>query len=132
VPQESPFMPPELPLRLKETPPILPTPLYDKLKTNVAQDLIQLSAKRFPENSTIFPSRQDVEQYLVSYADDFRHLIKFSPQVDDILLRQENGKDQWDMRVSSTITGEPTTSTFDGYDYYSHLFMRPELPFQGI
>jgi cation diffusion facilitator CzcD-associated flavoprotein CzcO len=128
VPQESPFVPPESPIRPKKTPPIFPTPLYDKLNTNVPRDLIQLSAKKFREDSTVFPSRQDIEEYLGSYADSFRHLIKFSTQVEDIRLRQEKGKDQWDVETSSTITGESTTATFDAVIVASGHFSTPYIP----
>ncbi len=128
VPQESPFVPPEPPIRWKGAPPTFPTPLYDKLNTNVTRDLIQLSAQRFRDDSTVFPSRQDIEEYLVSYADNFRHLIKFSTQVDDIRLRQENGKDQWDVEASSTITRESSTATFDAVIVASGHFSTPYLP----
>lgn len=128
VPQESPFVPPEPPFRPKKTPPIFPTPLYDKLNTNVTRDLIQLSGKKFRQDSTVFPSRQDIEEYLVSYADRFRHLIKFSTQVQEIRLRQEAGKDQWDIESSSTITGESTTATFDAVIVASGHFSTPYIP----
>jgi cation diffusion facilitator CzcD-associated flavoprotein CzcO len=128
VPQESPFVPPEPPIRSNGTPPIFPTPLYDKLNTNVVRDLIQLSGLKFREDSTIFPSRQDIEEYLVRYASSYRHLIKFSTQVDDISLRQENGKDQWDVETSSTITGKSTIATFDAVIIASGHFSTTYIP----
>jgi cation diffusion facilitator CzcD-associated flavoprotein CzcO len=128
VPQESPFVPPDPPLRSKRTPPIFPTPLYDKLNSNVCRDLIQLSALKFREDSTIFLSRQDIEEYLVRYASSYRHLIKFSTQADDISLRQENGKDQWDVETSSTITGESTIATFDAVIIASGHFSTTYIP----
>ncbi|KAN0105954.1 FAD/NAD(P)-binding domain containing protein [Hyaloscypha variabilis] len=112
VPQESPFVPAEPPIRPKETPPIFPTPLYDVLNTNVPRDLIQLSGKKFREDSTVFPSRQDIEEYLVK----------------DIRLRREKGKDQWDVETSSTITGESTTATFDAVIVASGHFSTPYIP----
>jgi len=128
VPQETPFVPPEPPVRPKKTPPIFPTPLYDTLNTNVVRDLIHLSGQEFRQDSTIFPSRQDIEEYLVRYAESSRHLIKFSTQVDDIRLRNENGKDQWDVETSSIVTGKSTTATFDAVIVASGHFSTPYLP----
>ena len=128
VPQESPFVPPEPPIRPEKTPPVFPTPVYDELNTNVTRDLIQFSAQKFREDLTIFPSRQDIEEYLISYADKFRHLIKFSTQVKGIRLRRAGGKDQWDVETSSTVTGESTTKTFDAVVVASGHFSTPYIP----
>ncbi len=113
VPQVDAFCPPDPPIRPTGTPPIFPTPMYDLLHTNIPRALMQFSDLPFSDDSLIFPSRQHVEEYLVKYTEGIRHLIRFSTQVEDIRLRQENGRDQWDLDTSSTITGESTTTTYD-------------------
>ncbi|KAH8891186.1 FAD/NAD(P)-binding domain-containing protein [Thozetella sp. PMI_491] len=128
VPQVSPFIQPDPPIRPDGVPPIFPTPLYDKLNTNVTRDLIHLSALPFRKDSAIFPSRQHVGQYLVRYADAIRHLIKLSTQVKDIRLRVENGKDQWDLESTSTVTGKSTTTTYDAIVVASGHYSTTYIP----
>ncbi len=79
-------------------PPLFPGPMYDDLHTNIPHTLMQFSDLPFPASKkgeeegedgkgagcTIFPHREVVQEYLVEYARDVRHLIKFSTQVVDI------------------------------------------------
>ncbi|KAK0636345.1 hypothetical protein B0T17DRAFT_78542 [Bombardia bombarda] len=127
VPQVSVDCPPDPPLRPKDTPPVFPTPMYEVLHTNIPRSLMQFSDLPLPQDSLIFPSRQDVQAYLVKYAADIRHLIRFSTQVQDVRLRQDNGRDQWDVDVLSLETGEVDTTTYDAVvvasGHYSITYM---------
>ncbi|KAL2023843.1 hypothetical protein VTK56DRAFT_1110 [Thermocarpiscus australiensis] len=114
VPQVNPYCPPDPPLRSQgEEAPIFPSPMYDVLHTNIPRDLMGFSDFPMPKDLLIFPSREDVQNYLVEYARDIRHLIKFSTQVKDIRLRQTEGKDQWDVDTLCLRTGKTSSATYD-------------------
>ncbi|KAK5656312.1 hypothetical protein OQA88_4692 [Cercophora sp. LCS_1] len=127
VPQESAFTPPDPPLRPEGAPPTFPSPMYDLLHTNIPHRLMQFSDLSFPENSLIFPSRDFVQNYLVKYSDEVRHIIKFSSQVKDIRIRQVNGRDQWDVDILFLETDRTTTSVYDAVvvasGHYSVTYM---------
>ena len=128
VPQTSAFCPPDPPLRPKETPPVFPSPMYQVLHTNIPRSLMQFSDLAFPTDSLIFPSRERVQEYLVDYARDIRHLIRFSTQVLDVRLRQVDGKDQWDIDVLDLTTGEVTSSTHNAVVVSSGHFSVTYIP----
>ncbi|KAK3685539.1 FAD/NAD(P)-binding domain-containing protein [Podospora appendiculata] len=129
VPQVSASCPPDPPLQPKETPPVFPTPMYEVLHTNIPRALMRFSDAPFPQDSLIFPSREVVQAYLVDYAKDIRHLIKFSTQVEDIRVRQDDdGRDQWDVDVVSLETGQTATITYDAVVVASGHYSAPYLP----
>ncbi|KXX77578.1 Thiol-specific monooxygenase [Madurella mycetomatis] len=130
VPQESADCAPDPPLRHPGgDAPVFASPMYDLLHTNIPRGLMPFSDLAFPENTLIFPSRQDVQDYLVQYAKDIRHLIQFSTQVKDIRLRQEGeaGKDQWDVDVVCLRTSKVSSATFDAVvvasGHYSTIYL---------
>lgn len=127
VPQVSPFTPPDPPLRPDDSAPVFPSPVYETLHTNIPRGLMPFSDLGFPDDSLIFPSRQEVQEYLVEYSQDIRHLIKFSSQVQDVRLRPVDGRDQWDVDVLSLETGTVSTATYDAVvvasGHYSVTYM---------
>jgi cation diffusion facilitator CzcD-associated flavoprotein CzcO len=125
VPQVSAFAAPDPPVRT--SPRVLATPMYDVLHTNIPWPLMKYSDLDFPKDSLIFPSREAVQDYLVGYSKDIRHLIQFGQLVDDVRLRREGGRDQWDVEVRSTTDGSSQTSTYDAVvvasGHYSTIFI---------
>lgn len=114
VPQVSADCPPDPPLPFQEKEaPIFPSPMYDVLHTNIPRDLMRYTDLPIREDTLIFPSREDVQEYVVTYAKDIRHLIRFSTQVKDIRLRAVNGRDQWDVDTVCLLTGKATSATYD-------------------
>ena len=128
VPQVSPFCPPDPPVRPSSAaPPVFPSPMYEMLHTNIPGPLMRYSDLAFPRDSTIFPSRGAVQDYLVEYSNDIRQLIQFSTRITDIRLREENGRDQWDVDAVSTESGSLQTATYDAVvvasGHYSTIFI---------
>ncbi|OIW29980.1 FAD/NAD(P)-binding domain-containing protein [Coniochaeta ligniaria NRRL 30616] len=125
VPQVSAFAPPDPPVRI--APRVLATPMYDVLHTNIPRHLMKYSDLDFPKDALIFPSREDVQDYLIKYSQDVRHIISFNSQINDVRLRQEEGKDRWDVEVRSTKDGCLHTRTFDAVvvasGHYSTVFI---------
>jgi cation diffusion facilitator CzcD-associated flavoprotein CzcO len=126
VPQVSADCPPDPPLQ-DEAAPVFPSPMYEVLHTNIPRALMRYSDLAIPDDSLIFPSRKDVQGYVAEYAKDIRHLIQFSTQVNDVRLRQIQGKDRWDVDVVSLQTGEASSATYDAVvvasGHYSVTYM---------
>ncbi|KAI0380769.1 FAD/NAD(P)-binding domain-containing protein [Hypomontagnella monticulosa] len=109
--------------------PLFPSPMYDDLHTNIPHTLMKYSDLGFPEGCEIFPTREAVQEYLVEYAKDIRHLIKFSTQVTDIRLRQdEQGRDQWDVSTTDLLSGKETQETYDAVVVASGHYSTPYIP----
>jgi cation diffusion facilitator CzcD-associated flavoprotein CzcO len=114
VPQVTADCPPDPPLPFQgDKAPIFPSPMYEVLHTNIPRALMEYSDLRIRGDSLIFPARQDIQNYVVEYAKDIRHLIQFSIQVKDIRLRVVDGKDQWDVDTECLLTGKTTSATYD-------------------
>ena len=105
VPQTNPHLPPEEPTwpendegreaecKLVKQP-IFVSPMYDRLETNIPHTLMAYSDDLSFEDNQLFPSREDVLQYLKDYARDVRHLIKFQTQVTEV-HRDESSNNAW-------------------------------------
>ncbi|KAK2623654.1 hypothetical protein QTJ16_006835 [Diplocarpon rosae] len=129
VPQTTPWVPLERPSWPKEAPaPIFSNPMYEKLNTNIPKCLMQYSDQEFLSESTLFPSRQDVQSYLIKYSQDIRHMIFFSTQVEDVSLSHENGKDLWTLIAKSTVTGEQKTKKYDAVVVANGHYSVPWIP----
>lgn len=109
-------------------PPKYTTAMYERLHANIPKTLMQYHDQPFPEDSWIFPSREDIFQYVVRYAEEVRHLIKFCFQVDKVSLRQEDGRDQWDVQAASTVTDETFLGTFDAVVVANGHYSTPFIP----
>ncbi|KAI0593083.1 hypothetical protein F4775DRAFT_579592 [Biscogniauxia sp. FL1348] len=145
VPQTDAFVPVEEPVYPDtgasngkgKTAPVFPSPMYDDLHTNIPHTLMQYSDLNFPAGCEIYPSREVVQEYLVEYAKEVRHLIKFSTQVEDIALRtipitSASGKprtqDQWDVRAKDLLSGETSLQTYDAVVVASGHYTTPYIP----
>ncbi|PHH64975.1 hypothetical protein CDD81_3612 [Ophiocordyceps australis] len=129
VPQEDPFQPPDSPILCptSETPLFL-TPMYSDLHANIPSTLMKFSDQSFPEDSNIFPSRQDIQTYLLNYAQDVRSLIKFCFQVVSLSLVQQNGKDSWQLQARSTIDGQVIDAIYDAVVIANGHYNLPFIP----
>ncbi|TPX09648.1 uncharacterized protein E0L32_009121 [Thyridium curvatum] len=130
IPQENAFCPPDPPITSNPPgePPVFPTPMYGLLHTNIPKRLMQFQDQDFEKDSLIFPAREDVEAYLIKYSQDVRHLIRFSTQVNDVLLQNVDAADQWEVFSESLVSGERTTETFDAVVVASGHYSVPFLP----
>ncbi|KAE8441528.1 hypothetical protein EG329_004874 [Mollisiaceae sp. DMI_Dod_QoI] len=129
VPQTTPHVPPEKPIWPKDaTAPIFSNPMYERLNTNIPKNLMQFSDQDFPSESLLYPTRQDVQEYIVKYSQDIRHLIHFSKQVEDIALTQVDGWDRWTLTAKSTITEEKSRREYDAIVAANGHYSVPWIP----
>lgn len=114
APQTDPFFPPDAPLPARPGhAPVFPSPLYERLHSNIPGSLMSYSDKSFLADSCVFPSRGDIQQYLLEYAEDVRHLIRFCFQVTALSCSQVDGHDRWRLTARSTLTDEVVDDAYD-------------------
>jgi cation diffusion facilitator CzcD-associated flavoprotein CzcO len=129
VPQTTPRVPPEKPIWPKDgAAPIFSNPMYERLNTNIPKPLMQFSDLNFPPESLIFPTRQDVQEYLIKYSQDVRHLISFSTQVEDISYTRVNDNDRWTLIAKSTVTEEKSCHEYDAIVVSNGHYSVPWIP----
>lgn len=125
VPSTSPNVPLDKPIWPEGSKaPIFSNPMYEHLNTNIPKGIMGFSDLSFPSDSLLFPTRQDVQSYLVQYSQDIRHLISFSTQVDDVRL-VGNG---WELTSKSTISGESKKHNYDAIVVSSGHYSVPFIP----
>ncbi|KAG6013751.1 hypothetical protein E4U54_006370 [Claviceps lovelessii] len=129
IPQTSPFYPPDKARRVgHDGIPIFPSPMYDQLHANLPKTLMQFSDLDFAHESGVFPSRQDIQKYIVAYSQDVRDLIKFCTQVTHVQLRVEGDDDRWLVEARSTLSGEVLRETFDAVVVANGHYATPFVP----
>ncbi|PQE07011.1 Thiol-specific monooxygenase protein [Rutstroemia sp. NJR-2017a BBW] len=86
------------------------------------------SDQAFKAESLLFPTREDVQEYLIRYSQDVRHLISFSTQVQNISYEDNNGFDAWKVTSKSTITSQERTTTYDAVIVANGHYSVPFIP----
>ena len=106
------------------------SPLYDYLETNIPKGLMAYSDKPFPDDSPLFPSHQEVLQYLEEYAEEVKHLIHFNHQVRDVNLDDysSTGHDVWRVEVEDLNTGSVSSDLYDAVVVANGHYTVPSLP----
>lgn len=129
VPQTTPMVPLDEPARpVGANAPLFSNPMYDRLNTNIPKSLMQYSDQDFLPESLLFPTREDVQDYLIRYSQDVRHLIKFSTQVEDLSLSRVNDQDLWSLTVRSTIIGKAMKAEYDAVVIANGHYSVPFIP----
>ncbi|KAI1367580.1 hypothetical protein F5Y08DRAFT_326638 [Xylaria arbuscula] len=134
----------------EKQPPIFPSPMYDYLHTNIPHTLMRYSDLGFTadgkgkgkgthEGCEIFPSRQVVQEYLLRYARDVRHLVRFSTQVTGVSLQQpilsdaQDGakskiREKWTIRSTNLLTDVARVEDYDAVVVASGHYSTPFIP----
>lgn len=120
VPQTSPEVGFEKPLPLDQSngSPVILSPIYERLVTNIPKTLMQYPHRSFPSKVQLFPTHRQTQKYLEEYAQEFLPLIKFGTQVIGVEFlgsKSEAGveKDQWKVRTKQIKTQEESVDTYD-------------------
>ncbi|KAK2602819.1 hypothetical protein N8I77_009324 [Diaporthe amygdali] len=129
VPQVSPFCPPDAPVKEPNgNAPVFASPMYQLLNTNIPWTIMKYGDQDFPHEGLIFPSRQVVQEYLVQYSQDVRHLVRFSTQVKTVSLRREGDHDRWDIETENLLDGQKSKDTFDAVVVANGHYATPFIP----
>ncbi|KAI1117162.1 hypothetical protein F5Y14DRAFT_439299 [Nemania sp. NC0429] len=140
--------------RRERRPPVFPNPMYDDLHTNIPHTLMRYSDLAFAtadgrgegkgkekgthEGCEIFPPRQVVQEYLVQYARDVRHLVRFSTRVTDVSLQQTPPssstpgqpriREKWAVRSTNLLTDASRVETYDALVVATGHYSAPYIP----
>ncbi|KAM0257418.1 hypothetical protein ACHAQJ_004364 [Trichoderma viride] len=130
VPQQDPFWGPEPSIWPEGAPaPVFPSPMYERLHANIPGCLMGFHDRAFPKDAWVFPKREEIQDYLVQYAEDLRHLIKFRHQVTQVNLETQDGRDQWRLEASSTLNdGQVVRETYDAVVIANGHYSVPFIP----
>jgi len=127
IPQTNPYVPVEVPLWPKDLKdPVFTSPMYDRLNTNIPKDLMRFSDLKFPPNSLLFPTRQCVQDYLIKYSHNVRHLISFSTQISSMHLNGDN--ESWHLTTLNVKTQEKQETDYDAVVVASGHYSVPFIP----
>lgn len=132
IPQTDPHAGREQPIRIlgrreREEATFL-TPLYDRLETNIPRGLMGFSDLEWPKDCQLFPKHEAVLDYIEQYAEDVRHLIRFSTQVLDV---RQDPDQRWRVKtqeVSGEGQGKTDKHHFDAVIVASGHFNVPYTP----
>ncbi|AOA61353.1 Flavin-containing monooxygenase [Komagataella phaffii CBS 7435] len=118
---------------------IWPSPVYDLLDTNVPKDIMEYKGFKWPDDTPLFPLREEVLCYLQAYSREVEPYIKFGHFVYDVSQLQNN---QWKVsyRVVNESTGGGVTSDqrFESSEVYDAVILAvgnydvpflPDLPY---
>ena len=142
--------------------PLFPGPMYEDLHTNIPHTLMRFSDLAFTEDDaqidsaeeggekkdtqrlTIFPRREAVQRYLIRYACEVRHLIRFSTQVVDVApvpastsananANASAARERWavttrDLLATGANARATTTSIYDAVVVASGHYATPHVP----
>ncbi|KAM4056142.1 flavin-binding monooxygenase-like domain-containing protein [Hirsutella rhossiliensis] len=113
VPQTSPFFPPDAPVHspAPEAPPVFPSPMYEELHANIPKTMMSFWGQPFPAESCIFPSRDDIQGYLLRYAQD-----------------SDLGRDRWRLLARSTVDDRVIDDVFDAVVVANGHYSVPFVP----
>ncbi|KAL7797597.1 hypothetical protein V8C37DRAFT_370041 [Trichoderma ceciliae] len=130
VPQQDPFWGPEPSIWPEGAPaPVFPSPMYDRLHANIPGCLMGFHDREFPRDAWVFPKREEIQGYLVKYAEDLRHLIKFRHQVVRVDLETRDGRDQWHLELKSTLNDDQVArETYDAVVVANGHYSVPFIP----
>ncbi|KAM0249688.1 hypothetical protein ACHAQJ_008949 [Trichoderma viride] len=107
---------------------VLSSPIYDQLYANIHKSLMQFSDQPFPPNALLFPPREAIQDYLLTYANEVRHLIKFSLRVRNIVPIFEEGKAIWALEAVTIPDGQITTENYDAVVVATGHYSVPFIP----
>ncbi|KAK5173337.1 monooxygenase [Saxophila tyrrhenica] len=107
--------------------PLVCSPIYDLLETNIPRGLMGFSDQEWPSNCQLFPNHKTVLRYLEDYAQDVLHLIRFNNKVLDI-TQTSNGRWLIESRKTTHDQLPNQSETFDAVLVASGHFDVPYIP----
>jgi dimethylaniline monooxygenase (N-oxide forming) len=103
------------------------TPIWDGLYSDISFYSETFTDFPWPQNTNMFPSAEEIKQYLNAYADHFalRPIIKLNHKVDKV---KQNDAKKWELNITNLETSTKTTEIFDFIILASGQHTKPRLP----
>ena len=104
------------------------TAIWDGLYSNISYYTEQFSDHPWPKSSLIFPSAQDINKYLKSYAQRFslENYTRFNSKIEFV---EQSSDHQWKVNLIDLKTNERKTENFNYLICASGLHSKPRIPF---
>lgn len=130
APQTDPFLPPDAPLDAGRGSgaPVFMSAMYEELHANIPGSLMAFRDRPFPGDARVFPSRELIKDYVLRYAEEVRHLVRFSREVVSVTPRSVNGDKKWDLTSRSTVDGSKEEDVFDAVVVANGHYSVPFIP----
>lgn len=135
APQTDPYLPPDAPLPTGDPgaggargAPVFMSAMYEELHANIPGTLMAFRGTQFPSEARIFPSRELIKEYVLDYAKEVRHLVRFSREVTSVKPRSVSGAEKWDLTSRSTVDNSEESDTFDAVVVANGHYSVPYIP----
>ena len=115
--------------------PVFPSPMYERLETNIPRTLMQFSDLSFPSDGPLFPSHDAVKEYVDEYAQELLPMITFQTQVRDVRLlhsRKDTSlgtlEEKWAVEVQDLKTGDVAEKCYEAVIVANGHYNVPYVP----
>lgn len=122
------FSSPNRPIRQRYDPSILSSPIYDQLFANIPVPMMRFSDLPFPPKTLLYPSREVIEDYLLTYAKEVRGLIKFGVRVEKLAPVSEGENTTWALEAKSLQDNKAISGTYDAVVVATGHYSVPWIP----
>lgn len=122
IPSTSPFE--KEPTLVKNGKPMYYSPMYKTLETNIPKDVMAFNNNPFNKEYEIFPTREQVLQYLQDYSKNVNELVQYNTEVLDV--KKDNGV--WEI-TSTNYNTETPTSEIEQFDAVAICTGHYDLPY---
>ncbi|QLG72995.1 hypothetical protein HG535_0E00790 [Zygotorulaspora mrakii] len=107
--------------------------MYDHLETNITKYLMRFSGFPFPDDVPLYPWRQNVYDYLISYYEKFiKPSQNFNVHLNSRVVELTKGDNEWTLVSRNTETNEETTLKFDFIVLANGHFSVPNVPVDKV
>ncbi|UKZ80081.1 hypothetical protein TrVFT333_007846 [Trichoderma virens FT-333] len=108
--------------------PSILSPIYDQLYANIPVPMMRFSDQPFPQGSLLFPSREVIQEYLLKYAKEVRHLIKFGVQVEKLEPISKGARTTWALEAKSMHDNQIMRDLYDAVVIATGHYSVPFIP----
>lgn len=105
------------------------SPVYDRLETNIPRGLMGFQDLDWPAESQLFPTHQTVLQYIETYGQDVKPLVRFETQVTNVApVDNTEATGKWHVRTRNLRSNEEQDHTYDAVIVANGHFIVPYIP----
>ncbi|KAK7959171.1 uncharacterized protein PG986_004025 [Apiospora aurea] len=102
------------------------SPMYDPLETNFPRDLMELADHPWPKNAPLYPSHQQVLDYLRSYSKGVE--VEYGTEVVGLVRRTRMWPHRWQLTIKKRDSKEETKLDFGYAVVCIGTFDKPFMP----
>ncbi|SCW04238.1 LAFE_0H09120g1_1 [Lachancea fermentati] len=105
---------------------VFQTAVYKYLDTNVPKYLMEYEKFPFPASAPLFPTRDQVLEYLISYSKPIENHVKFNSEIVGLKYNDKSAK--YELSSQNVLNGDLETSEFDAIAVATGFYDLPYVP----